>query len=217
MKSTLSLILPVMAVFAQTSMSATVYNIDIGLDTTTILKAGYTGLVTPFTGSGGSVTIDGDLFLVAGNIGSRARTVGGVSPGVPDNLTADFTFQNSGMITLTLGSAGGLQAGIWEISVYSSDFNIGSDFNQRVGIIEGVTETVYSSSVDGVNLGPATTFQFTSDGVSAYSLFIRDAVATGGLNDTIRLNGIDLVLIPEPSTALLGTLGGMLLLRRRRR
>ena len=107
---------------------------------------------------------------------------------------------------------------IWEISVYSSDYNIGSDFNQRVGIIEGVTETIYSSSVDGVNLGPATTFQFTSDGVSACRLFIRDAVAAGGLNGTIRLNGIGLtfIAVPEPSTAMLGGLALLALLRRRR-
>lgn len=218
MKSTLALILTALAACNSPLLGALVYNIDVGLSSTTNVKAGYTALVTPFSGSGGSVTIDGDLFQVGGNIGSRLRTVGGLGGGAPDNLTADFAYANTGMITLTLGSAGGLELGIWEISVYSSDYNIGSDFNQRVGIIKGVTETVYSSSVDGVNLGPATTFQFTSDGVSAYSLFLRDAVAAGGINDAIRLNGIDLtfIAVPEPSTALLGGLGLLALLRRRR-
>lgn len=216
----LSLILPALAVFAQTAMSATVYNIDIGRSDQALLKSGYTALHQPNSTTGGSVTIDGDLFQLGGNIsGSRNRGVS-VPVGV-DELTADFVFGGVGTITLTLGGAGGLQAGTWELTLYSSDFNVPTTCQDQV---VGITTTTginsssvtYGAAVDMVNSGPAFKFQFTSNGTSAYTLFVSDSPEVGANFDGTRLNGIDLVLIPEPSTALLGAIGFLALLRRRR-
>ena len=232
MKSTLALILPAFSVFADTALSATVYNIDIGVNTSTLVKAGYTGL----TGSNdATATIDGRLFTLGISApganaasGSRNRTLTGAPAGI-DALTADFTFAQSDpggvQITLALGAAGALQAGTWQMSVYSADWNVGlaAIVDQRIGIITttGVTtsEVTYGAAVDQVFDGPATTFTFTSDGVSAYTLFVRDSLAStlsNGADDAVRFNGIDLVLIPEPSTALLGAIGFLALIRRRR-
>ena len=232
MKTNLALIIPAFAVFADTALCATVYNIDIGVNTTTLLKAGYTGL----TGSNGATaTIDGRVFTLGISApganaasGSRNRGVAGAPTGI-DEVTADFTFAQSDpggvQVTLNLGTAGALQAGTWQMSVYSADWNVGLDgtLDQRIGIITttGVTtsEVTYGAAVDQVFNGPATTFTFTSDGVSAYSLFVRDSLAStlgSGADDAVRFNGIDLVLIPEPSTALLGAIGFLALLRRRR-
>ena len=108
MRSTIRFIL-VAALGAASVSAETAYRIDIGRTDQPLLKTGYTALTTQFSSAGGSVTIDGDLFQVAGNLGSRLRTVGGLGGGAPDNLTADFAFANTGMITITLGSAGGLE------------------------------------------------------------------------------------------------------------
>lgn len=221
MKSTLPLILSALAVFAGNAFSATVYNIDIGPSGGGV-EPGYTELVSTFNGSGGSVTIDGDTFTLVGQSGARDR--GTVGPAGINEVSADFAFKEAGAgnveMTLNLGAAGALQAGTWELSVYSYDSNVPID-DQIIGLYtNGASPVIYGAAVDGTLIGPALTFQFTSDGTSAYSLFLRDSAAnpTAGTDSTdkVRLNGIDLVLIPEPRAALLGAIGLLVLLRRRR-
>ncbi len=224
MKKTSLTILSASTLFVCSAQAATVYNIDIDASGTDYLKSGYTRLVSPFTGSGGSVTIDGDTFTLFGQAGARARGLGNATN--IDGVNRDFAFIEGGAggveLGMQLGSAGGLEAGTWELSVYSWDSDVPVE-GQIVGIYTdngAVSEIIYGASVDKSSTGPAVTFQFVSDGTSAYSLFIRDSAANPSAGtdstDKIRFNGIDLVYIPEPSSLGLLGIGGLLLLKRRR-
>lgn len=209
--------------FAGSSVqAASFYNIDIGPGGGGV-EPGYTELVSTFNGSGGSVTIDGDTFTLVGQGGARDR--GAVNPAGINEVTADFAFKEAGAggveFQLTLGGAGALEAGVWELSVYSYDSNVPIT-DQIIGLYtNGGSEVIYGASVDGTLIGPALTFQFTSDGTSAYSLFLRDSAAnpTAGTDaeDKVRLNGIDLTLVPEPASGAMALVGlGALATRRRR-
>lgn len=213
------------AALSGTSYAASVYNIDIDAGGTTDVKAGYTRLESPFTGSGGSVTIDGDTFTLVGQAGSRARSTGGA--GNSDGVNRDFAFIESGgggvELGMQLGGLGALEAGTWSLSVYSWDSDV-PIVGQTLGIytddgVNPILTTIYSeNNVDKSSTGPAATFNFVSDGTSAYQLFIRDdASSASAAQNKIRFNGIDLVLIPEPSSIGLVGLGSLLLLARRRR
>lgn len=221
MKSSLAHIFSTLAIFTSTAHAATVYNIDIGPSGGGV-EPGYTELVSTFNGSGGSVTIDGDTFTLVGQGGARDRGVAG--PVGINEVSADFAFKEAGdggiEMSLNMGAAGALQAGIWELSVYSYDSNVPIE-DQIIGLYtNGASPVIYGAAVDGTLIGPALTFQFTSDGTSAYSLFLRDSTAnpTTGTDSTdkVRLNGIDLVFIPEPSSLVLSGLGALVLFRRRR-
>lgn len=80
----------------------------------------------------------------------------------------------------------------------------------NLGSIEGVTETLFFTNISTFDSNPPTsTINITADG-TAFGLWsdMRNNASTWTVNN--------LTVVPEPSTALLGGLGALLLLRRRR-
>jgi hypothetical protein len=139
------------------------------------------------------------------------RTPGGEPD--PDPLLADFAFDDgvNQAVGLLLGGAGDLEAGTWEVDMWIWDAANPMLGDQIVRYREGGAEK-HVATVSPSATGPAITFQFVSDGVSAYDVFVREA------NDSNRavLNALVLRRVPEPTGLVLLVLGVLPLLVRRR-
>jgi hypothetical protein len=207
---------------ARIGTAAPIYSIDIdstaisGTDTSGPLSTepGWTSL-NATGGNGSGVTIDGITFSVGSVDGSRIRLASG-SPN-PNALTGDFIFDDGAnqAVILFFGGAGSLQAGLWQVDLWTYDSLVPTGLDpQIVGYRTNAVETIVSNAVLGDPVNPAISFMFTSDGVSAYDVFVRD----GSTFDRSRLNAVRLTYIPEPSTVALTAIGvGCLAWRRRRR
>jgi hypothetical protein len=218
---TLCLVLGI-ALCSSTAWGSLIYKIDI--DSTTQggglplqTQPGWTSLDATQPSEGDSVIVKGVEFKVASTDGSRLRVSGG-SPN-PNALTGDFVFDDGAgqAVILLFGGAGDLQAGIWEVDVYTNDSGA-QPGAQIVGWRKNNAETIVSTSVSPSAIDPAITFRFQSDGVSAYDVFVRENSG----NNRSRLNAVQLTYIPEPATvAVWGLLGlcwaGMRVWRRRGR
>lgn len=191
--------------------AATVYSIDINDANSPVTASGWTGLDTVNTGNGGSVTIGSIDFSIGSSDGARLRgTVG--SPN-PNALTGDLAFYDGAgqAIILFIGGAGDLLAGDWQVEVWMHDATspLGDSI---VGYRTGGAETIINNNVAANATDAAISFTLTSDGASAYDIFVRENNA----ENRSRLNAVRLTSVPEPSTGLLGLLGALALLRRRR-
>jgi len=179
-------------------------------------EPGWTSLdaTTPANANGASVTVDGIAFSIGSADGSRIRLSGG-NPN-PNPLTGDFVYDDGPgeALILFFGGAGSLKEGPWQVDVYIHDETSGPG-QQIVGYRDDGAETIVSSTVMPHADGPAIRFQFESDGVSAYDVFVRE---NSTLNRT-RLNAVRLTYVPEPSALLLAVFGlmGLALCARRRR
>lgn len=164
------------------------FRIDINRDDQILTRTGWTALNTPATGSGGTVTIDGIVFEVIGADGARLRATGGPNPNA---LSRDFAFDDGvGQdVGIKLGAAGDLAAGTWEADVYAWDAG-GTVGNLIVGYRSNGVEHVITSIAQVSAGGPASTFQFESDGAAAYEIFVRE----NNSQNRSRFNGIELRL-----------------------
>lgn len=202
---------------------AVIYSIDLNNAANSLTAPGWSGLNAPTTGDGGTVIVGGVDFTVASSDGSRLR--GSVASPNPNALTGDFVFDDGAgqALVLFFGFAGDLPAGDWLVEVWTHESSGGLGIGgQTIGFRTGTernTGTVETEMVTGVLDSadatiPSTSFQFTSDGVSAYDLYVRES---NDLNRS-RLNAVRLTQlpIPEPSSAMLALVGSAFLLRRRR-
>jgi len=158
--------------FSSLIAHAAVYSIDINDANNSVTAAGWTALDTNHTGNGGSVTLDGIDFSVGSADGSRLR--GTVDSPNPDALFGDFAFDDgSGQaLILFFGGAGSLATGDWQVEVWIWDDDFTPVGDQFVGYRTNGTETEMSSTVAGSATGAAYSFNFTSDGVSAYDVYL---------------------------------------------
>ena len=197
---------------------AVTYAIDINTEETngsgvfSATAAGWSALNVNRTDGLGSATIGGINFSTGSTDGARVR--GTVAVPNPNDLTGDFAFDDGAgqAIILFIGGAGDLAAGDWQVEVWSWDES--STFgDQIIGYRTNGTETVATSTATADPNNPVVTFTFTSDGTSAYDIFVRE----NNSENRSRLNAVRITSVPEPSsTALLG-LGGLALMLRRRR
>ncbi|MEM9348381.1 MAG: PEP-CTERM sorting domain-containing protein [Planctomycetota bacterium] len=193
---------------AGAAQSATIFSLDIG--GTDDLESGFTALPVD-----GSVTVAGIEFTQSvGSNGFRSND--------PSTLTKDFAQANSGeTMTVAFGGAGDLAAGLWQVEIWSYDYNFPADsFNTGIvddgtstTLVTGVTPNPTSTLVASTDRLPAVSFEFTSDGTSAYSVFLVDE--PGGGTRT-RLNAVRLTFVPEPGSLAMLSAGALCMLRRRR-
>jgi hypothetical protein len=196
----IAMIVTVTLTVTSTTLAATNYKIDI--DSTTSggglpiqTEPGWTSLDATQPSENDSVTVDGVTFRVTSTDGSRLRTSAG-SPN-PNALTADFVFDdgNNQAVILNFGSAGDLQPGIWNVDLYSNDSGSQPGAQYAAYRVNG-SQTIISNAVLPNTTDPAVTFQFESDGTSAYGVFTRERG-----NDRSRLNAVELTLLSSLSPA----------------
>lgn len=188
--------------------AATIFKIDIDSTTDTQgdvgdrpieTEPGYTSFdVTNNT----SIIIDGVTFTQVGKDGDRNRTE------ATTDLLTDFTY-DSGSANLGLQIAG-LDEGVWEAKLWSFDSRHTTQAQQQeVGVTDGITTQLDDGLFDPNEDNPAI-FQFdTTDFDGDVTVFVK------GTGDGARFNGLELMLIPEPTSLVLLGVGGMLLLGRR--
>lgn len=158
-------------------------------------ETGWTSLAFVNSSTSGAVTVDGVTFSFSGFVGTRNRGEPNTTP-----LTRDFVFTEDGSaITVDLGGAGDLPAGTWEVSIWSWDSNVPVP-PATVGYkVNGGADQITGTGLTENRDDPVVTFQFTSDGVSSYQVFIRDD-SIGDGNDRVRLNALSLKLVPASTT-----------------
>lgn len=243
-KSSLAFILPAMAIFTGSAHAATLFQLDFdnnlnagnpvtpfsqtGWETfsetindtnnKTVAYSGYTGL----SDGNISVTTTGVSFTRNINNGSTLTNFPGTDQ---DNLYNDLILRNAaGNIDITVA---GLKAGTYTFTTHhlvqgaslagANDFDLlvqdadSASFSQNEGnFLMGKGDATFYSPT-------AVVFNVTSNGTDP--VIVRMSIPApvgGGQGAWVGINGLEIQAIPEPSTALLGGLGLLALLRRRR-
>ena len=177
--------------------AATIAQFDLGESN----ALGWT-LITPSSLSGTNNGVTLTVAADSGNaIDSRNRETG-------DDITEDFLFNNA-TISFTFTNLAASQE--YEFLTYAyEDLPLGNDVGSwYVGSV--APENLQFVHNSASNSTTPFSLTGTSDANGELQIFVE---RTGGNNN--RANGFEVVLIPEPSTALLGGLGLLALLRRRR-
>jgi hypothetical protein len=105
----------------------------------------------------------------------------------------------------------------YRIQLLFFDGLLDGDANTRTVSLDGIDQGRYTYGVPGVSWGDGliVTGVFTADGATQdFTIEIFDAATADSLGG--QLNAIVVQQVPEPTTALLGSLGLLALLRRRR-
>ena len=163
---------------------------------------------------GGAVSFDGINFT-APTVGFDG-VFGGFHSGAPVTLASTGTYMDAnaaGTVNLT-----GLTSG-YTYRIQALVIDGRPTFNGRTVLFDGVNQGVYANGISGVTWGDGilATGTFVAD-ASTQSFAISAKEAGGVLPAGGQLNALTLyqTAIPEPSAALLGGLGMLALLRRRR-
>lgn len=197
---------------AATPLQAATYAIDINDADNSVTQPGWLGLDAVRSTGVGSVTADGIEFTTSSTVGARLR--GSVASPSPDALFGDFVFEDlaNAALILEFGSAGDLAAGEWQVEAFAWDQSFQA-VNQIVGFRTNGAETIVTTDAAASSSGPISTFTFTSDGTSAYDVFVRE----NNPNNRSRLSAVRPTQVPEPSSTALTALApcGFILRRKR--
>lgn len=230
MKRTLALILPAMAVFSGSAHAAT---LQIDFSTVAGSQAGWetlggtgspSGSFSGYTGlSAGNITVS------LANIGFDRQYNNSASntidfPGTDlDEMYSDLLFRNNTSATVDVTIAG-LLAGTYQITTHhliaspnpsKFDLRVQDADNAAFGQFVGNFTT---GTGDASSFNPTViTFDVVSNGTDDIILQMTSTAASTGGNTGgwFGYNGME-IAVPEPSSALLGGLGMLALLRRRR-
>lgn len=187
------------------SAHAAVLSIDFGTGTSPVepgFTAQTTGTATTYSTSFGDISV-----ASTGNFFNRSA--GGTYTSAA--LYGDFNFINSttSAMTITLAGPGIAANTAYDLRFYSYDSQHGSGGGTVT--YTGVSGTGGSTSINYSNAfvnDNASTATFTANGSGEIVIDVT------GTNEGPRVNGLE--VIPEPSVALLGGIGLLALLRRRR-
>ncbi len=138
------------------------------------------------------------------------------SSGVNQDLYGDFTFTNNGATGFTFSLSGGgiLADTAYELKFWSYDSNTTNPSTVSYNGTNGSTGSLDITFDSGAGSGPSTLDQYAGTATfTSNNSGVLDILVTSNAEGP-RINGFEIV--PEPSAALLGGLGALLLLRRRR-
>lgn len=210
---------------ATTQSQAASVLIDIGINTQQTSVTGWNNLTAGTGGtpanltdlvnsSGASTGLTLDYFAAASNVGiaGTGANYGGPYPAalsaIPASALRDGLFLNTGTVNLTLGGLNPLLT--YDFTLYGARGNNGGD-------------AIYTATGANSASGSISTILNNSDEIVSLSGIIPNSeneivivVSRVDEDQTTALNFIQIDAIPEPSTALLGGLGLLALLRRRR-
>lgn len=194
------------------TQAATIVKIDFGTGSSS-LQSGFTaqnsGAATTYS------TVNGNISVASTGSFFNRSAAGSYQDAA---LLGDFTFLNSnGTMTITIGGPGITANTAHSIKFYSLDSFHGTtggtvNYVGASGTV-GSTSIAYSTSTQNT-AGFADRMSSTSDWTSNGSGQI--VINVTGTNEGPRVSGMEITIIPEPSAALLGGIGLLALLRRRR-
>jgi hypothetical protein len=189
-----------------------------GLSITTASSPGSGGVPTSIAADSGtgSVSLAGFTGLVDDFAGDTLNAVGSDPAVVTLSLVSnagngsfvDVTFSTVGFTDIVLtfatrGTGTGYNSGIWSYSTDGSIFTVTSAGNTSSNSSTWALRTVDLTGVTAAENQASLTLRYTVDG----------ATSTSGNN---RIDNLQVNAVPEPSAALLGVLGLLGFLRRRR-
>lgn len=171
--------------------------------------------------SGGGAVSSGGINFTAPTVGVFDAPFGGFHSGLPVTLASTGTYKDAnavGTVNLT-GLTSGYTYRIQALVIDGRPTDGIQTITGRTAWFDGTNQGVFANGVSGVTWGDGllATGTFVADGTTqSFTIQTRnpaDTADTGG-----QLNALTLyqTAIPEPSTALLGALGMLALLRRRR-
>ena len=246
MKISFAFILPAIAGFAQFAQGTTLFQLDFdnsvpaSPDNT---QSGWQTFSETADANNKTVNYSGFTGLALGNISITTAGVtntrnynngGAAAPDFPgtglDRLYNDMILNNGAVNTSITITIAGLMAGTYDITTHhlteggsgstksTFDFHVqdadSPTFGQNVGTFEmgrGASSPLFFAPT-------VLNFAVTSNGTDPVLLRIRTAslAAGGGQGAWVGISGMEIQAIPEPSAALLGAIGFLALLRRRR-
>ncbi len=230
------ILLSALSVFSGTAMAATVLQIDFSADAGT--QSGWEGLGGTADGTSQSGTFAGYTDLSAGDVtvsltglefnrGYDNGTGAGTDfPGtLLDALYSDLLFRNDNGSAINV-TISGLKAGTFQVTTHHLIRTPGPgtfildvqdadspSFGQSVGTF------TQGTGVSAVSFDPnVITFDVVSNGTDNVVVRMTQGTPSSGGNTGgwFGYNGMEIAPVPEPSIALLGALGLLALLRRRR-
>lgn len=221
---------------AATTISYSYETIANSTDTSWVVPAGATSIKAMNMGSGGSTSFGGVTWLTTNAIGSSFNDAAPIrmyfsAPGQAWGTRYDGFYAGDNSI-LWEGTYSNLQANAVDFRVELHDFTVGQEYLVQFVVADtrageaGRTITIdgYSSNIESED-SSAYTYAYT-DGQFAVvtarftpapgdtSFEFRPLVESGTAG--LQVNAIHVLTIPEPSAALLGSLGMLALMRRRR-
>jgi PEP-CTERM motif len=238
MKKTHLLLIPALAVLGSSLCSAAVYNVKYLRSGQPAVPVSSLQGVLGSTGESWNQASGTYTGLIDSTGASSSINISGLSGGTDEGpATSIFTGNSTDFgkgNNQTISFSGLTNGGIYNIYIYSLSHNTASwgnllDTERAAGAFTttNLTGNGASQSLDnGITATNATTFTAGSNYVFFQSIvadgsgnvsIIADAKDGGaGVATRLHINGLQLEQVPEPSAAMLGALGVLALLRRRR-
>ena len=199
----------------------------------TVIKAGILKINT-------STSIDSSSEIIAGDVGSSGAvldaTTAGITVGSTQTLAGIGKVLATGQTLLASGTISAGDSSVGTLSIDGGELTLDgtSKFTFALGTTSDLVSLLNSVTLNlGTNTLGLTDFTFSNSGgfgAGIYTLISGASAFTGsldgsdligsvnGLSSTLSMSGNNLILtaVPEPSAAILGGLGMLALLRRRR-
>ena len=199
----------------------------------TVIKAGILKINT-------STSIDSSSEIIAGDVGSSGAvldaTTAGITVGSTQTLAGIGKVLATGQTLLASGTISAGDSSVGTLSIDGGELTLDgtSKFTFALGTTSDLVSLLNSVTLNlGTNTLGLTDFTFSNSGgfgAGIYTLISGASAFTGsldgsdligsvnGLSSTLSMSGNNLILtaVPEPSAAILGGLGMLSLLRRRR-
>jgi hypothetical protein len=235
MKKSNLLLIPAIAMLGSTFCSAAVYNVKYLGGLAPIATSSLQGVLGT-TGESWNQATGNFANLIDSTGVSSTIGVSGLSGGQNEGPLNTIFYGNSNQFSKganqTISISGLTIAGVYNIYIYALSHNAGSWGTTSVERAAGAfttTNTTGNGSSQSLDNGITGTNGTTFTAGSNYVLFqsivadgsgnisiVADALDAGAASTRLHVNGLQIAAIPEPSAALLGGLGVLALLRRRR-